>query len=48
MVGIARGNGWAWLTFGFSKVPVLETVMRLRNGFMESSASCKVAADPKR
>jgi pimeloyl-ACP methyl ester carboxylesterase len=35
-MGIARGNGWAWLTFNLAKVPVLgETVMRLRNRFIE-------------
>src|SRR5262245_49940316 len=35
-MGIARGNGWAWLTFTLAKVPVLgETVMRLRNSFIE-------------
>lgn len=35
-LGIARGNGWAWLTFNLARVPVLgETVMRLRNQFIE-------------
>jgi len=35
-MGIARANGWAWLTFNLAKVPVLgETVMRLRNQFIE-------------
>jgi pimeloyl-ACP methyl ester carboxylesterase len=35
-MGIARGNGWAWLTFNLARVPVLgETVMRLRNQFIE-------------
>jgi pimeloyl-ACP methyl ester carboxylesterase len=35
-LGIARGNGWAWLTFNLVRVPVLgETVMRLRNPFIE-------------
>jgi len=34
--GIARANGWAWLTFNLARVPVLgETVMRLRNPFIE-------------
>jgi pimeloyl-ACP methyl ester carboxylesterase len=31
-MGIARANGWAWLTANLARVPVLgETVMRLRN-----------------
>src|SRR6516225_10898538 len=35
-LGIARANGWAWLTFNLARVPVLgETVMRLRNQFIE-------------
>jgi pimeloyl-ACP methyl ester carboxylesterase len=35
-MGIARGNGWAWLTFNLARVPILgETVMRLRNRFIE-------------
>lgn len=35
-MGIARGNGWAWLTVNLARVPVLgETVMRLRNRFIE-------------
>jgi pimeloyl-ACP methyl ester carboxylesterase len=35
-MGIARGNGWAWLTFNLARVPVLgETIMRLRNRFIE-------------
>src|SRR6516225_7888608 len=35
-MGIARANGWAWLTFNLARVPVLgETVMRLRNQFIE-------------
>ena len=35
-MGIARGNGWAWLTFNLARVPVFgETVMRLRNRFIE-------------
>ena len=35
-LGIARANGWAWLTFNVARVPVLgETVMRLRNQFIE-------------
>src|SRR5262245_44746054 len=35
-MGIARANGWAWLTFNLARVPVLgETVMRLRNPFIE-------------
>jgi pimeloyl-ACP methyl ester carboxylesterase len=35
-MGIARANGWAWLTFNLARVPVLgETVMRLRNSFIE-------------
>ena len=34
-LGIARGNGWG-LTFNLARVPVLgETVMRLRNQFIE-------------
>jgi pimeloyl-ACP methyl ester carboxylesterase len=35
-MGIARANGWAWLTANLARVPVLgETVMRLRNAFIE-------------
>jgi pimeloyl-ACP methyl ester carboxylesterase len=35
-MGIARANGWAWLTSNLARVPVLgETVMRLRNSFIE-------------
>jgi pimeloyl-ACP methyl ester carboxylesterase len=35
-MGIARANGWAWLTSNLARVPVLgETVMRLRNPFIE-------------
>jgi pimeloyl-ACP methyl ester carboxylesterase len=35
-MGIARGNGWASLTFNLARVPILgETVMRLRNQFIE-------------
>src|SRR5262245_40857053 len=35
-LGIARANGWAWLTFNLARVPVLgENVMRLRNQFIE-------------
>ena len=31
-MGIARANGWAWLTLNLARVPVFgETVMRLRN-----------------
>ena len=35
-MGIARANGWAWLTANLARVPVLgETVMRLRNPLIE-------------
>jgi pimeloyl-ACP methyl ester carboxylesterase len=47
-MGIARGNGWAWLTFNLAKVPVLgETVMRLRNQFIEQRILEGGVANPK-
>jgi pimeloyl-ACP methyl ester carboxylesterase len=46
-MGIARGNGWAWLTFNLARVPVLgETVMRLRNRFIEQRILQGGVADP--
>ena len=47
-MGIARGNGWAWLTFNLAKVPVLgETVMRLRNRFIEQRILQGGVANPE-
>jgi pimeloyl-ACP methyl ester carboxylesterase len=47
-MGIARANGWAWLTFTLAKVPVLgETVMRLRNRFMEQRILQGGVANPE-
>jgi len=47
-MGIARGNGWAWLTFTLAKVPVLgETVMRLRNRFIEQRILQGGVANPE-
>ena len=47
-MGIARGNGWAWLTFNLARVPVLgETVMRLRNRFIEQRILEGGVANPK-
>ena len=47
-LGIARANGWAWLTFNFARVPVLgETVMRLRNQFIEQRILEGGVANPK-
>jgi pimeloyl-ACP methyl ester carboxylesterase len=46
-LGIARGNGWAWLTFNLARVPVFgETVMRLRNRFIEQRILQGGVADP--
>jgi pimeloyl-ACP methyl ester carboxylesterase len=46
-MGIARANGWAWLTFSLAKAPVLgETVMRLRNRFIEQRILQGGVADP--
>ena len=47
-MGIARANGWAWLTFNLAKVPVLgETVMRLRNQFIEQRILQGGVANPE-
>ena len=47
-MGIARANGWAWLTFTLAKVPVLgETVMRLRNQFIEQRILQGGVANPE-
>jgi pimeloyl-ACP methyl ester carboxylesterase len=47
-MGIARANGWAWLTFNLAKVPVLgETVMRLRNRFIEQRILQGGVANPE-
>jgi pimeloyl-ACP methyl ester carboxylesterase len=47
-MGIARGNGWAWLTFNLTRVPVLgETVMRLRNRFIEQRILQGGVANPE-
>jgi pimeloyl-ACP methyl ester carboxylesterase len=47
-MGIARGNGWSWLTFNLAKVPVLgETVMRLRNRFIEKRILQGGVANPE-
>ena len=47
-MGIARANGWAWLTFNVARVPVLgETVMRLRNQFIEQRILQGGVANPE-
>ena len=47
-MGIARANGWAWLTFNLARVPVLgETVMRLRNQFIEQRILQGGVANPE-
>jgi pimeloyl-ACP methyl ester carboxylesterase len=47
-MGIARANGWAWLTFNLARVPVLgETVMRLRNRFIEQRILQGGVANPE-
>jgi len=46
-MGIARGNAWAWVVFNLARIPVLgETVMRLRNSFVERRALEGGVADP--
>jgi hypothetical protein len=47
-MGIARANGWAWLTSNLANVPVLgETVMRLRNRFIEQRILEGSVANPE-
>ena len=47
-MGIARANGWAWLTFNLARVPVLgESVMRLRNQFIEQRILQGGVANPE-
>src|SRR5215471_3481474 len=47
-MGIARANGWAWLTINLARVPVLgETVIRLRNQFIEQRILQGGVANPE-